>query len=347
MADRTIQILPGGQSSAPFTYTVPPSSAFELLGVRATFDGTGAGSAWLPAVQIVSDAGVEMIHTEGASVAAGGTADVAFFPWSRSKLTAGGVSYASQIILLKASYTCVAEWRLTEGSSPYADTSGFAPGDPATQVRQVRPIPMTQSFASGPLAEQPVGPSVAFNFDGDSLTNQGDFLNDTSANPARFHFAGNAIFTVVAWVLPGAGASSHYGPAVDNIVTSGGATDNGWRMNVNQVGAIPQFVRAPNVAGVGAYNTVTGSSLSTTAWHLLVGTYDGTNMRLYVDGSQVGQTASAGGIGGLANNCRLAEGAHSLGDYGTFYFGGLSQVSIWAATFTATDVANLWAAASV
>ena len=347
MADRTIQILPGGQSSAPFTYTVPPSSAFELLGIRATFNGASAVQAWLPAVQIVSDAGVEMIHTEGASVAAGGTADVAFFPWSRSKLTRGGVSYASQIILLKAAYTCVAEWRLSDGAAPYADTSGFNPGDPATMVRQVLATPMTQNFASGPLAEAPAGPSVAFNFDGDAGSGTGDYLHGSELDPSRYSFTGNAIFTLVAWVLPGVSSHAHLGPVVSRQA-GGVGNNNGWELNVTEPGLLPQFARAAAAANRAAYNTATGATpLSTGSWSMLVGTYDGATLRLYVNGVQVASAASAGFMIGGSAQARIGDDNYEIGDIGTWFFGGVAQVSIWAATFTATDVANLYASASV
>lgn len=91
MADRTVQILPGGQSAAPFTYTVPASTAFTLLAVRAVFDGTGAAGNFVPLVQLVSDAGVVMAQRKGDSVTAGASADVTFAPFDRSG-SSGGVT---------------------------------------------------------------------------------------------------------------------------------------------------------------------------------------------------------------------------------------------------------------
>lgn len=95
MADRTLQILPGGQSPAPFVYKIPPSTSFTLLGVEASFDGSAAGSAWLPCVQLVSDAGVVMSYALGESVAAGDSASVSFAPFLRgqSVATGGGIQF--------------------------------------------------------------------------------------------------------------------------------------------------------------------------------------------------------------------------------------------------------------
>lgn len=90
MADRTVQILPGGQSAAPFTYTVPASTSFTLLAVRAVFDGSGAAGNFVPLVQLVSDAGVVMAQRKGDSVTAGASADVTFAPFDRSASGGGG-----------------------------------------------------------------------------------------------------------------------------------------------------------------------------------------------------------------------------------------------------------------
>ena len=148
------------------------------------------------------------------------------------------MSYAERIIILKSSYTCVAEWQLDEGASPYADTSGFSVPDPATMTRQVRDVAMTQNDATGPLSSAPAGPSVAFNFDHNAGAQAGDFLTDAVATPSRYYFLGNLPFTVVAWVLPGAGVNVHNGPAVNVLHATGaggpGAHDDGWRIKATQ-----------------------------------------------------------------------------------------------------------------
>lgn len=78
-ADQIAISLPA-VSSAPSDYVVPGSQEIELQTVTATFDGTGAGGAFLPALQIISDAGILLatfIDTS-VSVAAGGSAEVTF-----------------------------------------------------------------------------------------------------------------------------------------------------------------------------------------------------------------------------------------------------------------------------
>jgi len=48
-----VQIVVPTVESAPLDYTVPPHQAISPLAVNATFDGTGAGSAFLPTLELV------------------------------------------------------------------------------------------------------------------------------------------------------------------------------------------------------------------------------------------------------------------------------------------------------
>lgn len=55
---------------------------FRLKAVNAAFDGTGAASSWMPAVVLISDSNhiIARAVSPGASVAAGASAEVSFFP---------------------------------------------------------------------------------------------------------------------------------------------------------------------------------------------------------------------------------------------------------------------------
>lgn len=73
-------------------YTLPPNLEFRLKAVRASFDGSGAASAWLPAVIITSDSvhGIADAVDPDTEVAAGASAVVSFFPRGRRRVTASG-----------------------------------------------------------------------------------------------------------------------------------------------------------------------------------------------------------------------------------------------------------------
>ena len=68
--------------TAPKDYTIPGAQQIRPLSIRASFDGSGAAGAWLPAVQILDNNGnVLSTHADpNVSVAAGGSADVTWFP---------------------------------------------------------------------------------------------------------------------------------------------------------------------------------------------------------------------------------------------------------------------------
>lgn len=78
MADR--QILRSGGGPVPFDYLLPGSVALTPKVVRAVFDGTSAAGSFIPKVEFISDSGDVIGFGLGNQVAAGGSADVSFFP---------------------------------------------------------------------------------------------------------------------------------------------------------------------------------------------------------------------------------------------------------------------------
>lgn len=95
MAQETIPVQGLGTSAAPLTYNVAVGDEFDLMAAFASFDGTGAGSSWVPALQVLAPSGAVMVSTIGATVAAGGSADVTFAPFLENDASAtssgGGV----------------------------------------------------------------------------------------------------------------------------------------------------------------------------------------------------------------------------------------------------------------
>ena len=80
MAD--LQILATGVEAAPSDVVIPDSAEIQPKSVRATFNGSGAGSAFLPTLVLVSDAGHEAWRIPTAvPVEAGGSAEVTWAPF--------------------------------------------------------------------------------------------------------------------------------------------------------------------------------------------------------------------------------------------------------------------------
>lgn len=102
------------------------------------------------------------------------------------------------------------------------------------------------------------------------------------------------------------------------------------------------------VSGVGykiATSTTTGSSLAG-SWHMLTGTFDRTNVKIYIDGELQGTTPTDSTniisyanngfvIGGEANGTTTSAASSS-------YVGNISDVRIYATALSAEDIATLY-----
>jgi hypothetical protein len=81
MATDDRQILVTGKASAPADFLVPGNGQITPKAINAVYDGTGAATAFLPTLEVVSDAGVVVARCPTTNaVAAGGSAEVSWFP---------------------------------------------------------------------------------------------------------------------------------------------------------------------------------------------------------------------------------------------------------------------------
>lgn len=75
------QVLVTGVASAPASFTIPGNGQIQPKTIFATFDGSGAASPFLPCMKVISDGGKTVgIYPTTSPVAAGGSADVSWFP---------------------------------------------------------------------------------------------------------------------------------------------------------------------------------------------------------------------------------------------------------------------------
>ncbi len=103
MATDDVQRLVTGQSPAPANFTIPGNGQMRPKAIYALFTGTSAGTPYLPALKITSDSGKLVgIYPTCASVAAGGSAGVSWFPGVKdcctAPTTAGGSGTITQIL---------------------------------------------------------------------------------------------------------------------------------------------------------------------------------------------------------------------------------------------------------
>lgn len=91
--------------------------------------------------------------------------------------------------------------------------------------------------------------------------------------------------------------------------------------------------------GCGTGDFDTGVVVSTGSWHHIMATYDGTNVRVYVDGTQAGATtARTLGVGSTA----MQIGGASLLDSSNYYFNGLiDDVRVYNRALSQAEVTSL------
>jgi hypothetical protein len=206
----------------------------------------------------------------------------------------------SQVILADgpASY-----WKLDEAAgTTAADATGAHDG----------------GYTGGPILNQPTGVKDA----GSAVTFDG--VDDYVYVGDDYRFGGRAPFAVESWINPTAATSS-----VRRILDK---TDgySGWYMALGTSGsATPNQLLLSRVDGVGgAYwgDTVYSSGgLQPGTWHHVVGAYDGSTLRLYVDGSLEGQVSSTRSL--PTSGWPLAIGADVWG--GENFGGRVDEVAIY------------------
>ena len=136
-------------------------------------------------------------------------------------------------------------------------------------------------------------------------------------------FAGTSSFTIEAWVKP---------TTVDGtsrrIVSKAIGGLNGYELFVNS-GSGLSFQRI-----AGSTNAVSTAAPATSSWSHVVATYDGTTMRLYVNGALASSTASALSL--LDNVATLRVGNSAVGTDG--WAGDLDDVALYTSALNATQV---------
>ena len=332
MAERTIQIgpLPGG--AAPYTYTLPASTTFTLMGVRALFDGTGAASAFLPCLQVYSDAGELMIETIGSAVLAGGSADASFFPLRRSTTSAAALGFAQTVATIAPANTLRGYWRLGESAAPWLDTSGWSGGP-------------TNLTASGG------GPAPTLHVPGALTGGQDDGAVQLNGAPATGQYLHNGLgvvntginggFSIMAWVKPAASASTWIASVYDNVSFAAGLI-NGWCLALVWAGGGVTARMRRTINNVVANAVV---AIPVGSWTFLVGTYDGANLRIYSNGLLSATTADArADTFDPYSNVDLGVSFNDPFPPTGTIAGVLDEVAIWGSVLNLTQIQTLYAA---
>ncbi|MCP4441176.1 MAG: T9SS type A sorting domain-containing protein [Aureispira sp.] len=164
------------------------------------------------------------------------------------------------------------------------------------------------------------GQENSIHFDGSN-----DYVN--CGNNGSLNITGTTI-TLEAWIYPTAFKSNVW---EGNIINKNGGGDNGYMLRVGNGGQVNFNI------GTGWWNEINSpvGAVSLNTWHHVAGTYDGTTMRLYVDGVEVVNGAETQNIGSASNSLYLGEDPQWTGRY---FPGRIEEVRIWNTARTAAEV---------
>lgn len=231
----------------------------------------------------------------------------------------------------------VAWWKLNETSGTTATDSGSGTAANATYTG-------TCYLAQQGIDEADAGGGTAVGFGSDG------YLTIASL-PTKLQFASGTAFSIEAWVafqdpdFRNPGAPNGTAPGV-SIVTEAYSGDGTVRyfLGFNDGTARPSF---------GWYNgawrlvqwTGTGSNIGDSNWHHLVGTFDGTQMRLYVDGTlRAGPTTPGGTQPGGTEALHIGKRWDSSDVFDGGFF---DEIAMYSAALTSTQVSNHWGARNI
>ena len=143
-------------------------------------------------------------------------------------------------------------------------------------------------------------------------------------------------FTIAAWLKTTDTAANYYLQAYSDNPTRGG-----WLMGITNGGIVQMFMAAGDTHAT-QYDSLNGTiAVNDGEWHHVVGVYDGSYMRIYVDGKQ--DTSLAWTVDPVYENttyrrmgCFTASGSIT-----SYYEGVLDDVAIFHRALTATEIMSL------
>ena len=159
---------------------------------------------------------------------------------------------------------------------------------------------------------------------------QFDGINDYVNIPALDLSTGNQI-TLEAWVRPANITSSTY----YNVIRQEGGGLPDWLMAFQNRGTILSFGLKTNGGYYELDVPITATDYTDGNWHHIAATYDGSSMKLYVDGNKIGSRSKTGTVSKSGH-------VHSIGRmWGKEYFNGaIDEVRFWNIAKTQSEIQN-------
>lgn len=173
-------------------------------------------------------------------------------------------------------------------------------------------------FASSQMA----GSGNAFDFSSNDIT----IPNSSSLNPT--------LISIEAWINADSWGTNSW----ENVIVSkdGWASgDQGYTLRTGANGTL-----SFNISSAGAWTETTSSPImQLNKWYHVAGTYDGSTLRVYINGEEVGSSAHSGSIQNGTYDLTIGRISYTAG--GTRYFDGeIDEVRIWNSAIPQTSIQN-------
>ena len=183
--------------------------------------------------------------------------------------------------------------------------------------------------------------SVGYNYDPSFTATGSNFYDVASTSALQI-----SQFSVAAWFK----TSSDFATDV-TIVNKGGfgSETTGQNMNYGIWMNNAEKVKGGFETGTGTDFYVTSpNSYADNQWHYAVVTYDGSTVKLYIDGAQVGSKSTSGASADKTGTQPVRVGANSRTTPPTanFFIGNVDEVRVWNDDLTAQQVSDAFAGTS-
>ena len=159
--------------------------------------------------------------------------------------------------------------------------------------------------------------------------------NVTFSNTSSLQFLNRLPYTLEAWVYPTRNPGANNWTGIFDRESDAGSGRDGYNLYfLGSAGTDTYFFTERFTSG--SYNAVSvtlNQSVSVNNWHHIVGTYDGTTLTLYRNGSSVGTPVTT--TGNITNTSKSL----TLGVRGGQYYGGrISNAKIYNRVLSAAEI---------
>lgn len=304
------------------------------------------GQTWIVSVYIKAN-----VSTTGQIFIFGAAADGNVFDAVTGQISAGGVSIGTDWTRVSYAFTFTKGISFIQVRLDGPDTGGTGQTIwwDGLQVERVpagttTPTPFTSSYYGGSVYRDLVGsnngtlvnyPTYSGSNSGSLSFNHTDLEYVSFSSSSSLQFLNRLPYTLEAWVYPtrNSGAANYTG-IFDRESNAGSGRDGYNLYFLGSAGTDTYFFTERFTSG--SYNPVSvtlNQSVSVNNWHHIVGTYNGTTLSLYRNGSLVGTPATT--TGDITNTSKTL----TVGVRGGQYFGGnISNAKIYNRALTAQEV---------